>query len=121
MRVLIFILLFVSSMASADELSCSIKDISVKEFNAKFVDGHGKDKYLKGAATVINNCNVPIGIEMKLSAIDKRGNVVDVYDFWPASVNNISTGEYDFSLNGRIKYSEEIKSFKLIPISVNSW
>ncbi|MBG6243475.1 MAG: hypothetical protein EKE20_17505 [Candidatus Symbiopectobacterium sp. Dall1.0] len=74
-----------------------------------------------GAATIINNCNIPVGIEMKLSAVDKNGVVVDVYDFWPASVNNIPIGEYDFSLNGRIKYNEEIKSFKLIPMSVNTW
>ncbi|MEI7261339.1 hypothetical protein [Pectobacterium carotovorum] len=121
MRILTFILIFFSGMACADDLSCNIKDISVKGFNAKFVDGYGKNKYLRGAATVINNCNVPVGIEMKLSAVDESGNVIDVYDFWPASINNIPNGEYDFSLNGHIKYSEEIKSFKLTPIRVNAW
>ncbi|MCC8385320.1 hypothetical protein GPY51_21980 [Photorhabdus laumondii subsp. laumondii] len=115
------VLLLSGFNASAAYEECSLSDISIKSFKVNVVKYKWGDIDLKGAGTLLNKCNTPVGVQLKLSAYDSAGNAVLVDDFWPASINNIPPGEYDFSILSGTDGNEDMKTFKLIPISVKKW
>lgn len=115
---LIFFLFFTGN--SAAKTICKISDISVKSVKAKFVtDNYGNTK-IQGAATIINHCSEGVGVQVSLIAYDSNGDAIQVNDFWPGSISNISPGEFSFDLWG-VKYDPDIVSLKVVPIGLNKY
>ncbi|MEL7631696.1 hypothetical protein AAGW04_22240 [Pectobacterium aroidearum] len=99
--------------------TCDVSKIKVTSFNAGF--NRSDSEYLRGAATIYNGCDRPVGIQMKISSFDRNHNIISVQDFWPANIDNIPVGEYSFSLDMKLRYDQRIESFRLSPISITEW
>ena len=102
---------------------CSVADITMKSTKAKFVDECRRSPCvtLKGVGVLTNKCSEPIGVQLKITAYDKAGAPVSTRELWPASTRNIPPGDYTFSLDQWIEYDPEIKTFDVIPVSVEKW
>lgn len=107
---------------SAESL-CTADKIEVKEVTWKFVDPCRTRSCasLVGAGTLINHCDIPTGIKIKLTGRDSGGNLVAVKDGWPASVSNIPPGEYSFSVDTWLDYDPAIKSIEMSVSEVKQW
>lgn len=105
---------------SAGASVCTTADIVIKSSKAAFkrVDG---SKALDGIAVLVNKCSEPVGVQVKITAYDKAGEPIATRDLWPASVNNISPGEYPFSLRYYLDYTPEAKTFTITVVSVKRW
>ncbi|MFP9515674.1 hypothetical protein AB6D49_07270 [Pectobacterium brasiliense] len=99
--------------------SCDVSKITVTSFNAGF--NRDESEYLRGAATIYNGCNHPVGVQMKISSYGRDRNIISVQDFWPANIDNIPVGEYSFSLDMKLRYDQRIESFRLTPVSITEW
>jgi hypothetical protein len=104
--------------------SCAASDITIKSSKARFVSecsARSPCYGLKGVAVLVNNCSEPIGVQVKITGLDKDGNPVATRNLWPASIRNIPPGEYTFSLDTWLDYDPSIKTFQLAPIDVKRW
>lgn len=121
MRLILFALFGLLALPASAK--CGLSDISIKSFNAGFVNPCRTSPCysMKGVGVLTNRCSQPVGVQLKMVAYDKSGNPVAVNDSWPASVNNIPPGDYIFSLDTWIDYNPAIKTFTLQPISVRQW
>lgn len=121
MRITIFVVLI--SLAFPAVAGCNVADIGIKSFKAKFVNECRRSPcfYMKGVAVLTNRCAEPVGVQIKITAYDKGGAPVATRDLWPASVKNISPGDYTFSIDQWLDYDPEIKRFDLVPINVKRW
>ncbi|MFC0227401.1 hypothetical protein [Serratia aquatilis] len=77
-------------------------------------------KSWRGSASIKNKCRDSIGVQIRQVAVDKNGNPISVENYWPASINNIPPGRYDFSLKP-IPYDERIVNFIVTPESIRKW
>jgi hypothetical protein len=68
-----------------------------------------------------NRCPQAIGVQVRITGLDKSGNAVAVQDLWPASTNNINPGAFTFSVDQYLDYNPEIARFVITPIAVNTW
>jgi hypothetical protein len=110
--------------AVSNENSCTVDKIEIKEVTWKVVDECRTRScaIVTGAATLINHCAIPIGVQVKATARDSGGNLVTVKDhWWPASVKNIPPGDFSFSLQGMLDYDPAIKSIELSVSEVKQW
>ncbi|MBB1295745.1 hypothetical protein, partial [Pseudoalteromonas sp. SR41-4] len=111
--ILIFSLIFFSGFAMSE---CNIQAISVKNVNGKFVDkcnsAHKPCWFMGGVGVIENSCEIPVGVQVKITAYDKLNSPVNTHEFWPASIRNIPKGEYVFSMPSNFEYSPEISSFR---------
>jgi hypothetical protein len=110
------------NLISNDNTSgCTVKDIEIGKVNFRFSANYdGGQKQLIGNSYLINNCKFPIGVEIKQLGLDKNGNVISVQTFWPASIENIQPGRFDFSLY-HIPVDEKVDNFSLLPETVKVW
>lgn len=107
-----------------NETSCATEKIEIKDFTWRVEDTCRTMTCARvvGAATLVNHCDVPIGVQMKATMRDSGGKLVAVRGgWWPASVNNIAPGEYPFSLDGIIDYDPAIDSVELSVSEVKRW
>jgi hypothetical protein len=101
-----------------DGAGCTTDKIEIKDFKWDFRNRHST----VGVATLINHCQIPIGVQTKLTARDSSGNVVAVKDgSWPASVSNIPPGEYSFSIDTWLDYDPAIKTIEMSVSGVRQW
>lgn len=124
MNKIIFLLLLVS-FGSIARQDCQVEDISVVRMDAKFVDKCSNFSkpcwFMGGTSTLKNGCDIPVGIQLKLTGYDKNGMPVDTMEFWPASIRNVPVGEYVFKMPQHFDYSSQIKTFAMEPVSVKVW
>jgi hypothetical protein len=76
---------------------------------------------MKGVAVLTNRCREPVGVQVKITGYDKSGSPVATSELWPASIRNIPTGDYPFSLDQYLDYDPSIKKFDLKVIEVKQW
>ena len=123
----IIILLFFISCFGCNKIQaqCSPTDIEIKSFNAKVIDECKMSScpFLKFTGEIINHCKYPTGVQIQIVARDKKGNVVDTNESWPASVSNIAPGEsFPFSVPGGVMdYDPAMNSFSIKIIRVKKW
>src|ERR1043166_2170919 len=80
---------------------CQVSDFAVEGFAPKIFDDCKKSSCpaLKLTGNLKNNCALAAGAQIKITAEDGKGNVVDTTDGWPASTRNIGSGAtYAFDL-----------------------
>lgn len=113
----------VASAVASNENSCTADKIEIKEVTWKFVDPCRTRSCasLVGAGTLINHCDIPIGVRIKLTGRDGGGNLVAVKEGWPASVSNIAPAEYSFSIDTWLDYDPAIKSIEMSVSEVKQW
>lgn len=118
--ILLFIFIFAPSSVWA---GCSTSDIAIKSIRAKWIDQCKRTPciFMKGAAVLTNKCTSPVGVQVKITGLDKEGRPVASKDMWPASIRNIPPGDYMFSLDTWLAYDSDIVSFEASPISVKRW
>lgn len=116
---LCMLVLFLGYMPSL-QAACSISDVVIKTARAR-VEMTGKRTYVKGVAVLTNLCADAIGIQVQMTAYDKAGEPVDTHQFWPASISNISPGDYTFTLDGALGHTPSMKTFSVEVARVKRW
>ena len=72
------------------------------------------------AGEVKNISSIPQGVKLQAIARDGNGRVVEVQEFWPASINNITPGQsYPFTYH--ISEQTDIKAVELRVIDASQW
>ncbi|MDP1924845.1 MAG: zinc-ribbon domain-containing protein [Thiobacillus sp.] len=112
-----------SSSLSPSGNSCTADKIEIKEVTWKFVDPCKTTSCasLVGAGTLINHCDIPIGVQIKLTGRGSDGSLVAVKDGWPASVSNIAPGEYSFPVDTWLDYDPAIETIEMSVSEVKQW
>ena len=112
-----------SKPTAAEPPGCSVANIHIKSMKAGFADKCRVSDctILEGVAVLTNTCSEPVGVQLKITSLDKAGNPVSTRDFWPASIKNIPPGDYTFTLDQALDYNPAIKSFEISPIDVRKW
>lgn len=102
---------------------CTVADIVTKSVRAEFLDlcSSATCYYLRGVATLTNNCRKPTGVQVKIAALDESGATLFMLETWPASTRNIPPGDYEFSLDSYFKYDGRIHRLAVTPIAVREW
>ena len=76
-----------------DSASCTVSKIVVDKLKAQS-KGYG---YFRITGRLINNCDQPTGVQIKVTVYGKADNILASPDLWPASTNNIPAhSEYPF-------------------------
>ena len=59
-----------------------------------------------------NNHIISVGVQLQATAYDKQGKIIDVQEFWPASIRNIPAGDvypYKYYFNVKEVYRATIR------------
>jgi hypothetical protein len=103
---------------------CLVSDFAVEGFASKVFDDCKQSSCpaLKLIGKLKNNCAVAAGAQIKITAEDGKGNVVDTTDGWPASTRNIGPGAtYAFDMGPSMTYRKGMKKFSVEVIDVRNW
>jgi hypothetical protein len=106
------------------QLICKVSDFAVEGFKARVFDDCKVTPCpaLKLTGKLKNNCTIPAGAHLKITAEDKTGQVVDTVEGWPASIRNIAPGDaYAFDLGPLMRYRKNMSNFKVQVIDVRTW
>jgi hypothetical protein len=104
--------------------TCTAADFEIIGFKSKLVDDCRVTPcpVLKLTGKLKNNCASPAGAQIKITAEDGKGNVVDTIEGWPASIKNIEPSQsYSFDLGPMMTYRPGMKSFHVDVIDTRSW
>lgn len=110
--------------SSTTARKCQISDFAVEGFTPKVFDDCKQSSCpaLKLTGKLKNNCVLAAGAQIKITAVDGKGNVVDTTDGWPASTRNIGSGAtYAFDLGPLMTYRKVMKKFSVEVIDVRTW
>ena len=96
----------VQPMALA-ESNCPRSKISVEKFGVQ--DEGQITTVITGL--ILNKCDIPVGVQLKVIFYDKSNNILRVEDMWPASVSNIDAhSDYPFQVHiNRVKGFERVE------------
>lgn len=113
-------LIAVASLSHAD---CSLSDIQITSLKAQFVNKCTSTEcwYMKGVATLQNNCAEAVGVQIQIVGSDESGSPIASDELWPASTRNIPPGRFVFSVDQYLEYDPSITKFELTAISVQHW
>lgn len=113
----------ITTAASTPRPACDVSRIEIKSVSARFVDECRTRSciYLKGVAVLTNRCDVPVGVEVKITGLDASGSPMATRELWPASTRNIPPGDYTFSIDQWLDHQPGMKSVLLQPIDVRQW
>lgn len=103
---------------------CQASDFEVEGFSAKVFDDCRASSCpaLKLTGRLRNKCDRPAGAQIKITATDKAGNVVDTIDGWPASVRNIQPGgTLAFDFGPLMTYRKGMANFAVEVIDARTW
>lgn len=109
--------------AAPEQARCTINRIEIVSTDGGFVDECRTRSCatFKGVGVLRNNCPIPVGVQIKITATDASGRPVSSRDLWPASVRNIPPGDYTFSMDGYIDHDPQIESFRVQVIDIREW
>ncbi len=105
--------LAVAPIASAQP--CTPSDITIDKIKGR-VDGD----YLYITGRLVNNCSAATGVQIKITIYDKSGDVLDVSDTWPASINNIPA-KSDFPFRDMMRRVRGFSKFDVRVIATKAW
>lgn len=104
--------------------SCNLSDIEIKTFKSRIVDECRVTPcpQVRIVGEIINKCSEPVGVQLKVTARDVNGGLLDAQDFWPASTSNIAPRRpYAFNANGIMDYIPGMKNFTIEIVNVHQW
>jgi hypothetical protein len=103
---------------------CEISDFEIEGFKPTIYDDCRATPCpaLSLTGKLKNKCLNPAGAQVKITAEDAEGNVIDTIEGWPASIRNIRPGDtYSFNLGPLMRYRPEMKTFHIEIIDVKTW
>jgi hypothetical protein len=103
---------------------CSVADFKVEGFRATIFDDCRTRPCpaLKLTGKLRNHCAVAASAEIKITALDSGGDVIDTIEAWPASIRNIAPGQaYAFDLGPLMRYRMGMERFEIEVIDVRVW
>ena len=103
---------------------CQVSDFAIEGFSSKVFDDCKQSSCpaLKLTGRLKNNCATSAGAQIKITAEDGKGSVVDTTDGWPASTRNIGPGStYAFDMGPLMRYRSSMKKFSVEVIDVRTW
>lgn len=111
-------------LVACPAMACSVSDFAVEGFKV----GAKNDceltpcPVLKITGFLKNSCAQPAGAQIKLTALDKAGNVLGTSESWPASTKNIGPGKkWAFDLGWSLDYDATIKRIDWEIIDARTW
>lgn len=113
---------FVAGAARAQS-PCSEDDVSVRLVRAEWVD-HCADKpcpVLRATGEVQVRCDHPVGVRVRLRALDASGEVVAIGEMWPFGRRNVPPGSHEVSLDQWVGHDPAIRDFATIVTGVVRW
>ncbi len=124
MRTMVVLLAMAGSLwmpAVSQARSCTLSDISIKSLDAQFVDicRTGDCYVLRGSAVLTNACPEATGVQVEITAYDRRDDAIATRDVWLANRGNIPTGDYKFSLDNWLDYEPGTVRFDMHAIRVH--
>ena len=108
----------------AEPARCRPSDFQVEGFKATVYDDCRRTPCpaLKLTGRLKNNCNLPAGAQLKITATPKSGDLVDTVEGWPASIRNISPSDsYAFDLGPLMTHRSNMSSFSVQVIDARTW
>lgn len=77
---------------------------------------------LKVVGKVKNECDQPYGVEIRVTAFSKTGDVIDTSTGWPFSVQNVEPQSIqEFNLDQIITYQKGMATFSMQAVDVRHW
>lgn len=77
---------------------------------------------LRIVGEVISRCPEPAGIKVRITARDKKGEIVNVAEGWPNSVRNFPAMQATpITLTGLLNYERSMEKFDSAIIDVRRW
>jgi hypothetical protein len=112
-----------SAPAVAPAPSCGPAQIEIVSTDGGFVDECTRTPCpsFKGVGVLRNNCPIPVGVQLKITALDAAGKPLATREMWPASVRNISPGEYTFSMDTWLDPDPKAESFRVEVVDTKEW
>ncbi|GMP00810.1 hypothetical protein TM239_26430 [Bradyrhizobium sp. TM239] len=113
-----------SKVESVTSKTCRASDFVVEGFSSKVFDDCKQSSCptLKLTGKLRNNCALSAGAQIKITAEDGKGSVIDTIDGWPASTRNVAPGAtYAFDMGPLMVYRKGMKNFKIDIIDARIW
>lgn len=104
-----------SSAPPARSRLCSANDFTISGTKAR-----REQQFMTITGTVTNTNSVDCGVQLKATAYDGQGAVVDTGNFWPASVRNIGAGAKE-PFQWMLRFDPAAKSFEVVVIDAKQW
>ena len=77
---------------------------------------------LKVVGKVKNGCSEPYGVELRVTAYSKSGDVIDTATGWPFSVRNLeANSSEEFDMDQIFPYQKSMKSFAMQAVDTRHW
>ncbi len=109
---------------SVSSAKCSTAKVEVRNVRMRVKDPCTTTSCAQLVITgeILHSCPAPTGVQLKVTARAKNGDVVAVSSPWPASVNNIAPNRpYAFDLTGNIDYDPSVDTIEIEPQRVKTW
>lgn len=103
---------------------CPLAQIRIKQFTPTIHDDCRASSCpaLRLVGELFNGCDIAAGVQLKVTARDSQGHVVDSADAWPSSTHNIpAQSDYAFNLEGLIDYQPAMKTFEVEVVDTRVW
>ncbi len=113
------LVLFMGVSFSAQAV-CDLADLSVKITQSSWHNRCSKKNCaeLRGDALLTSRCDEPLAVRVRLTAIDADGEPVKKLERWPYAISNVTTGDYEFSLDKWFKHDPEIRGFTIEVVEI---
>jgi hypothetical protein len=106
--------------ANTDTIMARVPGCGPNDFKITQINGTVDYSFLTVVGVVVNNCNVPEGVELQLTQYGSGDKVLDTDQQWPASVSNIAPhGKYTFKL--MVSAAAGSTRFSVQPTDARQW
>lgn len=115
--------LAVAAPAAADDNPCGEDHVTLQVVRTEWRDTCTGTPcpVLVGIGSFQHACPDPIGVRVRLRALDGNGDAVAISEMWPFGRRNVAAGVHEFSVDQWIGHDPEIVSFEIIPVGLVRW
>jgi hypothetical protein len=104
---------------------CGISDFSLENFKGEVINNCSSGSTcpkLRLTGLLRNKCLAAAGAQIKITALDASGSVIEAVAGWPANNQNIGSGStYPFDISSIMRYRPGMKSFSAQVLEVRDF
>ena len=117
------VLLWLATGAVWAQAPCGEDDVSVRVVRAEWVDGCRDQPcpVLRAAGEVQVRCEYPVGVRVRLRALDAAGEAVAIGEMWPFGRRNVPPGVHEVSFDQWVGHDPAIADFTAIVTGIVRW
>lgn len=104
-----------AAVSESEGHECHVSDIGLDKLAE-----HTNEYAVTVTGRILNNCSMPVGVQLKITLYDKTGAVLAVSDPWPASTNNIPA-KTAFAFEALFLETKGMAKYDVRVVRVNSW